>query len=257
MSAAGDERDGPGRARGKPGPEPPLVHKTLVYSLVRLCVLAFLRLYNRARVEGIENLPPDGAVVLASNHQSLLDIPLIAMSTRRHVCFLARASLARSRPLAFLMRRCGAVLVRRGTPDRAALKAMIEHLERGDVLAVFPEGTRSLDGRLRDFRGGALLAARRARAPVVPVGIRGTRDALPRDSTAPRRRPVAIRYGAPIDPRAPDALERTRAAIEAMVGDGAYHSVPPLAPRSSRGRPAPPEPRLPGSPPDREDRPSF
>ncbi len=203
-----------------------LTHKTLTYRVVRFSMHVLLRVLFRARVEGREHVPDDGPIVIVSNHQSLLDIPLIAMSTRRHVCFVARDTLAHSRPLAWLMRQCGAVLVKRGSADRAALKAMLAHLERGDALAVFAEGTRSRDGRVGAFRPGAALAARRARVPLVPAAVRGGLDVWPRGSKLPRLRRMAVRYGPAIDGSLPDALERAREAIVAAVGDGGYRSVP-------------------------------
>ena len=197
-----------------------LVHKTLAYSVTRLAVWTWLKLVHRLRVEGRENLPLEGPVVIASNHQSFLDIPIVAASTRRHVCFVARDSLARSRPLAWLMRRCGAVLIGRGTADRRALREMGAHLAAGDCLTVFPEGTRSEDGRLGPFKGGAIASARRAGAVVVPTAIRGAIDALPRGASFPRPARITITFGVPLDPAEEGAEERLLAAVEALVGDG-------------------------------------
>jgi 1-acyl-sn-glycerol-3-phosphate acyltransferase len=210
-------------------PEPsvpkPRVEKTWVYRCVRRSTDLFFRLYFRRRIERAERLPRRGGVLLVANHQSFLDIPFVAMSTDRHVCFVARDTLARSRPLAWLMRQCGAVLVKRGAPDRAALREMVAHLEHGDVVVVFAEGTRTPDGRVQPFKQGAALAARLAGAPIAPAGIRGAFEAWPRHARLPRPRRIAIRYGDPIDSAAPDALDQARAAIEAMVGDGRYAGV--------------------------------
>ena len=201
------------------GGEPALLtEKTLVYSATRLFMGCMLKGFNRARVEGLEHLPSEGPVVLAANHLSLLDIPLIAMSTRRHVSFVARSSLARSRPMAFLLQQCGAVLVERGAPDRRALTEMIDHLGAGDALAVFPEGTRSTDGHIGPFLAGALVAARRARAPIVPIGIQGTFEVWPRGARLPRPRRVSLRFGPSIGSREPQALERLRRAVSELSG---------------------------------------
>lgn len=208
-------------------PDEPIVHKTWVYRLGRFLVASYLCLFHRLRIEGAQHLPREGGALIVANHQSYLDIPAVAASTRRHVSFVARASLARSRFLAFVMRHSGVVLIQRGTADRAALRAMARHLELGDLVTVYPEGTRSPDGRLGEFRGGALLAARMAGVPIVPAGIRGTLEALHRDARRPALgRPVAVRFGPAIDAAAPDALERARQAISAMIGDGRFSSVP-------------------------------
>ena len=135
---------------------------------------------------------------------------------------MARRSLAETRWLAFVMRECGAVLIERGAADRAALREMTDHLEGGDCVAIFPEGTRSKDGSLGEFRGGALLAAKKARVPDrARAGIRGAdrRLAAVAQAAARRAHPGRLRAD-PIDARDGDAADRLRAAIESLVGDG-------------------------------------
>jgi 1-acyl-sn-glycerol-3-phosphate acyltransferase len=201
-------------------PLPRASRKTLVYRTLRAAVSAWCRGVHRMRVEGARNLPLSGGVLLVANHQSALDVPMIAAATRRHVGFVARASLGRSRLLAWIMARCGAVLVRPGEADREALRNMVLRLRSGDCLAIFPEGTRSTDGRGGEFRGGGVLAARRAGVPIVPVGIRGSREAWPRGARRPRLAPVCLCFGPALDPRAPEALAEARRAVAALVGDG-------------------------------------
>ena len=165
--------------------------------------------------------------MLVANHQSFLDIPTVATAAGRHVGFVARESLSRSRFLKWLMRESRAILIKRGAADRTALRAMVDQLAAGDLVAVYPEGTRSPDGTLGEFRGGALFAARRARVPIIPVGIRGAVQAFPRTASFPRPRRVGIRFGDPIDSRAEDVLEQARAAIASMIGDGTFASGTP------------------------------
>ncbi|MCP3914178.1 MAG: (d)CMP kinase [bacterium] len=158
---------------------------------------------------------PSGGVLIVSNHQSYLDIPLIAEALRkRHVGFVARASLAKSRVLGFIMRHCGSVLIDRGRGDHRALRETVAHLRQGDAMTIFPEGTRTRDGSIGKFQGGALLAARRARVPIVPCAIRGSFTAWPPGRKLPRAGRLELAFGAPIDPRAKDALEQCRAVIE-------------------------------------------
>lgn len=204
-----------------------LVEPTWAYRVTRLTTNAFFSAYFRSRCEGREHLPLHGPLVILSNHQSFLDVPLISHAARRHVAFVARDTLARSKPLAWLMRECGAVLIKRGQPDRAALREMVAHLELGDALVIFPEGTRTTDGHVQPFRAGALLAARMTGAPIVPAGIRGAFEAWPRAAKWPRPRRIAIRFAPAISSDADDALERAHAAIVGLVGDGRFGSLAP------------------------------
>jgi len=168
-------------------------------------------------VEGLAHIPREGAVVFAANHQSFLDIPLLASLIPRHVSFVARDSLAQSRAMAFIMEQCGAVLVRRGEPDHAALRGMLAHLAVGDGICVFPEGTRSRDGSLGAFRRGALMAARRGHAPVIPVGISGSFEAWPPGQKLPHPHRIRFRFGEAIDPSGGNALEIVRARVATLI----------------------------------------
>lgn len=206
-----------------------LTRPTLTYRFVRNAMRVWFWTYFRRRIEGRGNVPRTGGLLIVANHQSYLDIPLISIAVSRHVSFVARRSLARSSFLAFIMRECGAVLVDPGKADRAALREIGAHLAAGDCVAIFPEGTRSPDGAMHDFRAGALLAARQAGVPIVPAAIRGTFDAWGKGRSLPRPTRVAIRFGPAIDPHEGDALERVRATIADMIGGGRFDSVP-LAP---------------------------
>ncbi len=208
--------------------DPILTHKTLVYRACSLGSLALCKAYFRLRVEGLANIPKAGGAVLASNHQSFIDILLFGGCVPRHVAFVARDTLADWRWLAYVMRECGTVLVRRGSSDRRALRQMADHLERGDMVAIYPEGTRTRDGSLQEFKGGALLAARMAGVPIVPCGIRGAFNAWPRGRTIPRPKKIGVRFGPPIDSSLPDAQERMVASIQSMIGNGRYDSVPEI-----------------------------
>jgi 1-acyl-sn-glycerol-3-phosphate acyltransferase len=205
-----------------------LVHCTPVYKAGRALTRFGWRLWFRPRLEARHLLPATGGALICANHQSFLDIPLVSHLTPRHVSFVARASLAKSSLLGWVMRESGAVLIQPGKPDRAALRQMVAHLEAGDLVAIFPEGSRTWDGSLGELRAGALVAARQANVPVVPIGIRGAFEAWPRQVRLPRPRRVAARVGAPLDADAPDALEQLRASLAALVGDGRFDSLPPI-----------------------------
>lgn len=213
------------------GPEPtsaaapPLVEKTWVYRVGLVFCWLLTRVWHRARIRGREHLPA-GGFLLVANHQSFSDIPALGVTLWRHAAFVYRDSLRASRFLAWFTDRCGAIPIQRGAADRAALRAMQEHLAAGDCVVVFPEGTRSADGRMAPFRGGVLVAARKAGVPLVPAAIRGGCQAWPRTRTLPRPRRMSVEVGPPIDPSAPDALERLQAAIAGRVGDGRFGGGP-------------------------------
>jgi len=198
-----------------------LTRKTLVYRAVRRFFWLWFVLLCRFRARGAERIPKEGGCLIVANHQSYFDIPLVAVSTRRHVCFVARDTLAKSRPIAFLIKWCGGVMVRRGASDRASLREIGEHLKQGDVVCIFPEGTRSPDGSIGEFKRGMALIARQARVPVVPAGIRGTLRILGRGSSAPRPARCSIEFGAALEPTA-DVLDRARETVVALAGDGLF-----------------------------------
>lgn len=204
----------------------PITHRTPVYKAIMwLLVAPVYALVFPSRVRGREHLP-QGAAVIAANHLSFLDIPLVAKGAApRHVSFVARDTLARTGWMAFVLRRTGAVLVRRGSADRAALREVVAHLEAGDYVGIFPEGTRSSDGRLGSFKKGALLAARVAGVPIVPCALQGSYRAWPRGRW-PRPARLAITFGPPVPSELPDALQRVQGAVAAMLGEPGPGATP-------------------------------
>ncbi len=171
----------------------------LVFTVGRAVLRPLLRLRFRPRITGGERIPASGPVLLASNHLSGLDTILIPSFSPRKVQFLAKASLFEGRIGGWFFRQIGAVPVHReaGAAAQAALDAGRRVLAEGQVFAVFPEGSRSRDGRLYKGRSGAAFMALETGATVVPVGLVGTNRKLkdPRTGRAPR---VEIRFGAPV-----------------------------------------------------------
>ncbi len=191
---------------------------SLSYGLLYATVWTGMRLLFRRRVHGLENVPHDGAALLIGNHRSYLDIPLVGTGVRRPVHFVARASLNSSRGLAMLIRITRSIPIEPRAPDRAALGTIVKELKAGELVAMFPEGTRAVEDEILPFRGGALLAARRAGVPLIPMGLRGTGQALPRGATWPRLRRLEVHFGEPIDPRSPEAFERARRQVAQLSG---------------------------------------
>ena len=162
------------------------------------CLLAICGI--RVRVHGTEHIMPGATYVWTANHQSYLDIPVVFARLPADFRIMAKASLFHFPFLGWHLRRSGHMPVARDNPARAArsLLAAAAHVRRGTAVFIFPEGGRSPDGRLREFRAGAFLLAIKAETPVVPVTIRGTHAALPMHSWNVRPSPVDLILHAPI-----------------------------------------------------------
>ncbi len=175
----------------------------MIYCLVWWVLRALFRLVFRWQVVGSERVPAHGALLLASNHVSHLDPPVVAVGMRRPAAFMAKEELFSHRALGWFFRQLNAFPVRRGEADRAALRHSFQVLEEGGALVLFPEGTRSEDGEFKAPEPGIGLLAYRSGAPVVPVYIHGTRDALPRGGGLRLAR-FSVTYGDPISFRLPE-----------------------------------------------------
>jgi 1-acyl-sn-glycerol-3-phosphate acyltransferase len=186
-----------------------------------VAVRAFARALFRLTVIGEERLPRTGAAVIVANHVSWLDPIILPLALPRKPAFLAMEELWRIRGVRLVMRAYGplAIPLHRGAVDATALKRSLQALRDGALLIVFPEGGISPDGRLRPFHRGAALMAARARAPLIPVAIIGTADALPLGRMMPRPRPVTVRIGNAISPPGPERenLERATEAATAQI----------------------------------------
>jgi 1-acyl-sn-glycerol-3-phosphate acyltransferase len=155
----------------------------------------------RFRVEGIENIPEKGGVILASNHQSFLDPVALGCGTPRvPVRFMARDTLFQTRFMGFYLRQTHVFPVRRGGADRSAWKLFEELVRQGEQVTFFPEGTRSEDGRLQQGNpGSGMLIHRCPGATVIPVRIRGTHKVLPRSGGFKGFHRISVRFGKPVD----------------------------------------------------------
>jgi 1-acyl-sn-glycerol-3-phosphate acyltransferase len=132
------------------------------------------------KVYGRENFIEDGAAILASNHQSYLDPPCIGMACREEIYFLARKTLLERPLIGPLLKRLNTVPVDRDRGDVSSIKAIIRLLRTGRRVIIFPEGTRSSDGQLQPARAGLGMIIAKTLAPVVPIRIFGSFEALPR-----------------------------------------------------------------------------
>jgi len=172
------------------------------------------------RVEGGQDEPPSGPVIVVSNHLSDLDPLVVGASLRRRVAFMAKQELFINPLLRWWITACGAFPVRRGAADRQALRTALGILSRGGVLVMFPEGTRGHDRTLRPPEPGAAVLALRTGATILPVAVLGTDEALPRDAHRLRRARIEVRIGAPLQvqeaPGQPGGPRPERGEIEAI-----------------------------------------
>ena len=187
---------------------------------VRFSMWLFSSLWFRSRVFGADRIPASGGAMIVANHTSYLDPPLLGSLLPRRYRYLARATLGKSWIAQRALMGLGTIFVDRGAPSRASIESAIELAESGQLLVLFPEGTRSDDGRLLPFERGIELIARRASVPIVPVGIRGAHRALPRGGRFPRPAKVTIHVGEPIPAKtltSKGGLERLRETIATLA----------------------------------------
>jgi 1-acyl-sn-glycerol-3-phosphate acyltransferase len=192
----------------------------VLYGILKPLVVFLMRAWFDLRVRGVEHVPSSGPALIVSNHQSILDPPLIGGATRRQIYFLAKAELFRIPGFGWLMRALHARPVRRDGSDPRALRTAALLLEEGKALLVFPEGTRSLDGRLGEGKPGVGMLAVTSGAPVVPAYVSGTLEALPKGAAWPRRSQVSVSFGPAIHFKpqiGAGRKERYREAVEEIM----------------------------------------
>src|SRR3954470_22378457 len=154
--------------------------------------------YFRWRIYNPENVPLTGPVILASNHASFIDPPLVGSALHRPVNYLARESLFRFPVVGAILRSWNAVPVDRDGGGAAGLRAIFDRLLNGGAILLFPEGTRTKDGNLQPARSGIGLTVIKSTAPVVPVRVFGTYAAFGRPHRFPRPKRVSVKYGKPM-----------------------------------------------------------
>lgn len=232
-------------------PEQPVTRMGATYALGRFVLTPLARIVYRPRVEGRANVPKTGPVIFASNHMSFIDSIAIPVAAPRPVHFLAKASYFdgpgfKGWASKEFFTAIGAIPVKRGA-GQAALDALDQQrllLEQGSAVALYPEGTRSLDGRLYKGRTGVAFLALQTGAPVVPVGLIGTDKVMPVGAKRPSlSHRVTVKFGEPLElsHHGPASSGRARrlatddimAAIHALSGQelaNAYNELPAQTP---------------------------
>jgi 1-acyl-sn-glycerol-3-phosphate acyltransferase len=203
------------------------LHYFAAWSLIRL----FSRAYFRWRVLHTDRVPARGPVIVAANHASYLDPPLVGAAVHREMHYLARESLFRHPLSRWILNECNAVPLDREGGGAAGLKAILQRLQTGAGIVLFPEGTRSPDGALQRARSGVGLLIIKTSCSVVPARVFGTWAAFGRHLRIPRPRQVIIKFGEPLDfaPLRTEAAQCARPHLRVLYQEATAHVMKAIA----------------------------
>ncbi|MEU2299877.1 lysophospholipid acyltransferase family protein [Streptomyces antibioticus] len=202
----------------------------MFYYLLKYVVLGpLLKLTFRPRISGLEHIPESGAAIVAGNHLSFADHFLMPAVLKRRITFLAKAEYftgpgLKGRLTAAFFRSAGQIPVDRSGKEagQAAIREGLGVLSKGELLGIYPEGTRSHDGRLYKGKVGVAVMALRAGVPVVPCAMIGTFEAQPPGKVLPTPHPVTIRFGEPLDFSRYAGMEGEKAILRAITDEIMY-----------------------------------
>ncbi len=199
-----------------------------MYWVFKAVLKPILRVLYGIKVEGLENLPKKGPAIIAANHLSFLDsffIPLVV--NYRKVTYLAKADYFKSWKTAWFFKMAGQIPTERegGKKSEQALNTALRVLREGKLLGIYPEGTRSPDGKLHRGRTGVARLAVAAQVPIVPCGLVGTEQVMPKDAKLPKffgRPKVLVRFGKPLDLSRYGGKERDRFVLRSITDELMY-----------------------------------
>jgi len=191
----------------------------LFYTVVRFVVAGGSRVAWRATIVGRERLPRSGGYVLAPSHRSMMDIPFAAAVVPRRIRYMGKSSVFEIPVLGWLFRALGGFPVERDGTDRKAVRDSVAMLQAGEVVVVYPEGTRQNGPKIQPLQPGAAYLALRAGAPIVPVGLAGTEEIVRsrRRRWLPGCAPVTIVVGEPLVPPPRVTSSVPRAAVDELT----------------------------------------
>jgi 1-acyl-sn-glycerol-3-phosphate acyltransferase len=175
------------------GRDYPFAYRFLWWLLVPL-----IRVYWRIRVSGRSHLPRRRGLIVASNHWSGVDPIMVCAAFWRPVHWLAKVELVKSLKIAWFFRAAAVIPINRDAPEHEPFERAASLIKRGAVFGIYPEGTRSVDGRLYRGYTGVARIAMASGAPVIPTAVMGTRESVPKGKLIPRPVPVTVRFGAPL-----------------------------------------------------------
>lgn len=193
------------------------IGRQLFYRAVRLAARIVSVVVFSLRTEGQHHLDVEGGGMLLSTHQSLLDPVLVGMVANRRLNYLARKTLFKNAILGFIISLLDAIELDRERGGLAGLREMLKRLQKGELVLLFPEGTRSPDGEFGVLKPGFIPVARRSQVPLMPIAVVGAYDCLPKGTKIPTRSPIAVVFGKPI-PTA-EYMPLTDAEILKLLGE--------------------------------------
>ena len=217
-----------------------------VYRALRAVVHGVNRLYWRVEVDGAGHVPAEGPVILAPVHRSFMDFFVVSEVTARKIFYMTKEEMWKTPGLGPFLDAVGAFPVHRQGADRLALDRAQDVLERGDVLILFPEGTRRAGPVVEDLHEGAAFLAARTGAVIVPIGVGGTAEAMPKGSRFVRPVKVCLVVGRPLAPparsergRVPRTqvhalTERLRGELQRLYAEAESRAARPRRPRRGR-----------------------
>ncbi|MFE7270977.1 lysophospholipid acyltransferase family protein [Streptomyces sp. NPDC057623] len=202
----------------------------MFYYVLKYVLLGpLLRLFFRPRIEGLEHVPATGAAIVAGNHLSFSDHFLMPAMLKRRITFLAKKEYftgpgVKGRLTAAFFRSAGQIPVDRKGKEagQAAIREGLGVLSKDELLGIYPEGTRSHDGRLYKGKVGVAVMALRAQVPVIPCAMIGTFEAQPPGKVIPNIHPVTIRFGEPLDFSRYAGMENEKAILRAVTDEIMY-----------------------------------
>lgn len=200
----------------------------MFYAICRLAAWCVLRVGWGLRSTGVERVPATGGLLIIANHESYLDPPSVGgVITQRHLDYMARGGLFRFRPLGWLIGALNSIPIHEEAGNAGAIREVLKRLELGRAVLVFPEGSRSPDGSMQEFKRGVALLVKKSRCPVLPAAVVGAYRAWPRARLFPRpwSSRIRVRFGEAIphdellEQGADAALERLRREVERLMAE--------------------------------------
>lgn len=174
----------------------------MIYDITKFLFFLFLKIFFSLQMHGRENIPRDGAFIIASNHASYLDPFAAGIGCRQRINFMAKEELFKNRFLGWYLGKLHVFPLKRDTGDTKALKEAFRRLRKAEGLMIFPEGTRSEDGQIKEGKLGISILSHMAKAPVIPCYIGGSFNIWPSNGPFSLKGKLNIYYGKPLEPLA-------------------------------------------------------